>query len=78
MTVLTKENLIDALAVFKELIYEDIAANYVAKDGAKVLSTNDFTDALKAKLDGIVEEEISRSDIENLFAKGGASAGNEP
>ena len=78
MTVLTKDNLIDALAVFKELICEDIAANYVEKDGAKVLSTNDFTDALKAKLDGIVEEEISRSDIENLFAKGGASAGNEP
>lgn len=30
-------------------------SNYVEKDGDKVLSANDFTDALKAKLDGIEE-----------------------
>ena len=49
-------------------------AQFVAKDGAKVLSTNDFTDALKAKLDGIIDEEISVDDIKNLFKSGGGSA----
>ena len=30
-------------------------SNYVQKDGSKVLSTNDFTNELKAKLDGVDE-----------------------
>lgn len=37
----------DVLAGFVDL------SNYVEKDGSKVLSTNDFTDELKTKLDGI-------------------------
>lgn len=32
---------------------DDVAANYVAKDGNKVLSTNDFTNEFKTKLEGI-------------------------
>ena len=38
------------------------------------MSTNDFTDALKAKLDGIVDEEITEADIKGLFNSGGNSA----
>ena len=33
----------------------EVANGYVAKDGSKVLSTNDFTTAYKNKLDGIAE-----------------------
>lgn len=62
-----KSELVNALAVFKELIDADYAERFVAKDGAKVLSTNDFTDALKAKLEEITDEEITREDIQNLF-----------
>lgn len=32
---------------------DDVAANYVAKDGNKILSTNDFTNEFKTKLEGI-------------------------
>jgi len=39
----------DVLAGFVDL------SGYVEKDGSKVLSTNDFTDELKAKLDGVAE-----------------------
>jgi len=66
--------LIQALGVFKDELDAAYAAQFVAKDGAKVLSTNDFTDALKAKLDGIIDEEISVDDIKNLFKSGGGSA----
>lgn len=45
----------------------------VDKVNGKDLSTNDFTDALKAKLDGIIEETITQADIDALFTAGGAS-----
>lgn len=69
---ITKSELLDALGVFKELHDAEISANFVAKDGAKVLSTNDFTDALKAKLDGLTDEDVTRADIQTIFS-GGAS-----
>lgn len=68
----TKAELVNALSIFKEMIDADIENRFVQKDGAKVLSTNDFTDELKEKLDGIIDEDISREDIANLF-DGGAS-----
>ena len=71
MTTVTKDSLIEALGVFKELMDAQNEAVFVKKDGAKVLSTNDFTDALKAKLEGITDEEISREDIAALFAGNG-------
>ena len=40
----------------------------VDKITGKGLSTNDFTDALKSKLDGITEETITQADIDALFA----------
>ena len=36
-----------------QYIWNKIKAKFVAKDGDKVLSDNNFTDALKTKLDGI-------------------------
>lgn len=41
-----------------------IAGNYVAKDGDKVLSENDFTDAAKSKLDAI-ETGATRTEIDD-------------
>lgn len=72
----TKAELIQTLAVFKELLDEDNAAKFVAQEDGKGLSTNDFTNALKEKLDEITDEEVSREDIQNLFNKGGDSSGN--
>ena len=71
---LTKGELITALGVFKEMCDE----RYVEQDGAKVLSTNDFTNELKAKLEGITDETITRADIENIFTGGASSAGDNP
>lgn len=72
----TKAELIQTLAVFKELLDEDNALKYVAQEDGKGLSTNDFTNALKEKLDEITDEEVSREEIQNLFTKGGGSSGN--
>lgn len=72
----TKAELIQTLGVFKELLDEDNAAKFVAKEDGKGLSTNDFTNALKEKLDEITDEEVSREEIQNLFNKGGGSSGN--
>ena len=65
--MVTQADLIQAFGVFKELMDEANAERFVQKDGAKVLSTNDFTDALKAKLDAITEEKIDAADIRALF-----------
>lgn len=40
-------------AAIKNVDVSDQLGNYVLKDGDKVLSENDFTDALKKKLDGL-------------------------
>ena len=72
----TKAELIQTLAVFKELLDEDNAEKFVAQEDGKGLSTNDFTNALKEKLDEITDEEVSREEIQNLFNKGGGSSGN--
>lgn len=72
----TKAELIQTLGVFKELLDEDNAAKFVEKEDGKGLSTNDFTNALKEKLDEITDEEVSREEIQNLFNKGGGSSGN--
>ena len=42
----------------------------VDKITGKGLSTNDFTDALKTKLENITEETITQADIDALFATG--------
>ena len=65
--MVTQSDLIQCLGVFKELMDAANAERFVEKDGAKVLSTNDFTDALKAKLDSITEEKIDAADIRALF-----------
>ena len=44
-----------------------IAGNYVAKDGNKVLSSNDYTDAEKAKLTAI-EAGATRTEIDDTTA----------
>lgn len=41
-------------------------SNYVLKDGDKVLSTNDFTDALKTKLEGL--SDFDPTNIENAIS----------
>lgn len=64
---ITKAELIQAMGIFKD----ELDKVYVAKDGDKVLSTNDFTDALKEKLDGIIDETVSAEEIQNLFNKAG-------
>lgn len=71
----TKAELMKALGVLKELADADYANRFVAKDGAKVLSTNDFTDALKEKLDSFVDEEVTRADIESIFTGGASGTG---
>ena len=48
-------------------------SSYVTKINGKSLSTNDFTDVLKTKLEGITEETITQADIDALFVAGGAS-----
>lgn len=65
--MVSQSDLIQAFGVFKELMDAANAERFVEKDGAKVLSTNDFTDALKAKLDSITEEKIDAADIRALF-----------
>ena len=75
---ITKTELIEALGAFKELSDTAYDAKYVAKDGAKVLSTNDFTDALKAKLEGLNDEDVTRADIEAIFSGGASNAGDNP
>lgn len=62
---ITKAELIQAMGIFKD----ELDKVYVAKDGDKVLSTNDFTDALKEKLDGIIDETVTADDIKDLFNK---------
>lgn len=42
-------------------------SGYVEKDGDKVLSTNDFTDAYKTKLDNLTAETITQADIDKIF-----------
>ena len=69
---ITKSELLETLGVFRELHNAEISAAYVAKDGAKVLSTNDFTDALKTKLENLNDEEITREDLQREVF-GGAS-----
>ena len=65
---INQTELIAAVGVFKELMDAANENLYVKRDGAKVLSTNDFTDALKEKLDAITEEHIDPADIRALFA----------
>lgn len=64
---LTKADFIFGLGV----MYDEMSKAFVQKDGAKVLSTNDFTDALKEKLEGISEANITADEIKALFNKGG-------
>lgn len=64
---LTKADFIFGLGV----MYDEMCKAFVQKDGAKVLSTNDFTDALKEKLEGISEANITADEIKELFNKGG-------
>lgn len=65
-----KAELINAFGVFKELMDAENEKLYVKQDGAKGLSTNDFTDELKEKLDGIVNETIGADDFTGMFSHG--------
>lgn len=67
MKIASTEDIVTAFGVFRELMLEENEKLFVKKDGAKVLSTNDFTDALKEKLDAITEEHIDPADIRALF-----------
>lgn len=62
---ITKTELVQAMGVFKE----EMDKYYVLKEDGKGLSTNDFTDALKEKLDGIIDETVTADDIKDLFNK---------
>lgn len=56
--------------------YDTAMANKVDKDGTKVLSTNDFTDDLKEKLDGIAENANNYSlPTASSSTKGGVKTG---
>ena len=63
---LTKADFIFGLSV----MYDEMCKAFVQKDGAKVLSTNDFTTELKEKLEGITEANITEDEIKALFNKG--------
>ncbi len=65
--MITTTELIQAFGVFKELMDAENEKVYVKKDGAKVLSTNDFTDALKEKIESITDEHIDPAEIRALF-----------
>ena len=67
MELVTKEMLIRALAIN----YEELNKIFVQKDGSKVLSSNDFTNAFKAKLEGMHEATISEEEIKSVFNKSG-------
>lgn len=65
--MVTQADIVSAFGVFREMMNAENEKLYVKKDGAKVLSTNDFTDEFKAKLDSITEEKIDASEIRALF-----------
>ena len=67
MSLVTKTELLNSLA----WAYDELAKAFVKKDGAKVLSTNDFTDALKEILDGITEATITEEEVKAIFNKAG-------
>ena len=56
MSATTNEKILNALNIYNTGLQTKIANGYVQKDGAKVLSTNDFTDALKTKLEDIATD----------------------
>lgn len=56
-----------AMVELLQTIHEELDKYYVKKDGDKVLSDNNFTDALKEKLDGIVEETITAEEVREIF-----------
>ena len=58
-----------SLAVTGKAVDIDLSRK-VDKVTGKGLSTNDFTDALKTKLEGITEETITQADIDALFTTG--------
>ena len=70
---MTKASVVKAFVNF----FEEIDKLYVRKDGAKGLSTNDFTDALKEKLEGITDEEITTADIQNIFSQAAGGGDGE-
>lgn len=58
----------------KFLTQTNAANNYVAKVSGKGLSTNDFTDTLKQRLESLYDnanEQITQDDIDDLFATTG-------
>lgn len=59
MAATTNEKILNALSLYNTGLQTKLNAKFVAKDGDKVLSTNDFTDAYKAKLDGLAGGGIS-------------------
>lgn len=56
-------------------LWAQIKAKFVAKEDGKALSSNDFTDALKAKLEGIAEgAEVNQNAFSNVAVGTGESA----
>ena len=53
MSATTNEKILNALDMYNTGLQTKLDDKFVQKDGAKVLSTNDFTDADKAKLDSL-------------------------
>ena len=51
-----------------EYYHAKVKAAFVGKETGKGLSTNDFTDALKEKLEGLSGDEyVTQEDIDSLF-----------
>lgn len=49
----TNEKILNALSLYNTGLQKKLNEKFVPKDGAKVLSTNDFTNEYKAKLEGL-------------------------
>jgi len=60
------------------ITYQYAASTYVAKDGDKVLSTNDFTDAYKTKLEGIEANAEVNVNADWTASSGDAQILNKP
>jgi len=70
--VTTNEKILNALNLYNEALQEKISDEYVGKVTGKALSTNDFTDELKTKLDN-VDEDAQKNIIEGITINGSSA-----
>lgn len=70
---ISKETALNSLQIFKEFQDATNAEKFVAKEQGKMLTSNDFTDALKNKLDGLSNYTLPTA---SSTVKGGVKVGD--